>query len=1030
MKKIKALEKENGELKGREADLEERYSKCLQLMADLNEVIYTLDQNAKVTFVSPNVEKIGGYTPEEIIGRSFTDFVYPDDIEGRFENFQKILNGEQIATEYRYVKKDGSLVWVLTNAAPIFREGELLGIQGMLVNIDERKRAEESLRESEYRYRTLFEKNLNPIAIIDKQGRYLDANPAFLRFVETSKEILLKKNVFDFSPFENKDQMISEHQALWQTGGTVETEYLVNGKSKILELTVSPIDFKGCEAVIGVGKDVTEHKKAQEALIRAESKWRQILVQTPQIGVSINPDGKISFANEYFLRLTGWDEQEVMGQNWFDCFIPEYIREAVRGVFQNVIRDRDIKEFSSYENEIVTKYGELRNVSWSNVITRDARGDVIDVTCLGLDLTERKKAEEAIRKSEERFRTILESMEDGYFEVDLAGNFTFFNEAMRRMLGFTEDEMMGMNNRKFMDKANAKKVFETFNRVYRMGEPYRAFDWELIRKDGAISNIDTSVSLVRDEAGQAVGFRGIARDVTEKKRAEKALQQSERQKNLILNSTSEKVIYYSPDLRVIWANRAAGQSAGKSEKELVDLSCREMWCQENAPCAFCAVQRAKDTKAPQFSEKHTPDGRIWDIRAYPILDDDGMVEALAVFGQEITEKKRAEQERARLEEQINQAQKLESIGRLAGGVAHDLNNLLSPILGYSEMLLQARGPADSWRGNLKEILKAGERARDLVQQLLAFGRKQMLEFKSLDLNDLLKNFDKFLRRTIRENVDINIQLAPSLPPVKGDPGQLEQVIMNLAINAQDAMPDGGKMSIETAVVELDQSYAAEHPDVTPGPHVRLTVMDTGYGMDEETLEAIFEPFYTTKELGKGTGLGLATVYGIVKQHGGNIWAYSEPGRGTTFRVYLPESADRLEETEAGSQSKLLGRGGAETILLVEDNHQVRDLSRSVLEEKGYKVLAAETGEVAIELLESHKGSIDLLLTDVVMPEMDGKQLFERVSGLYPGIRVVYMSGYTVDVIAHHGVIDTGVNFLQKPFAIKDLAAKVREALDS
>lgn len=383
-----------------------------------------------------------------------------------------------------------------------------------------------------------------------------------------------------------------------------------------------------------------------------------------------------------------------------------------------------------------------------------------------------------------------------------------------------------------------------------------------------------------------------------------------------------------------------------------------------------------------------------------------------------------------MEEQINQAQKLESIGRLAGGVAHDLNNLLSPILGYSEMLLQARGPADSWRGNLKEILKAGERARDLVQQLLAFGRKQMLEFKSLDLNDLLKNFDKFLRRTIRENVDINIQLAPSLPPVKGDPGQLEQVIMNLAINAQDAMPDGGKMSIETAVVELDQSYAAEHPDVTPGPHVRLTVMDTGYGMDEETLEAIFEPFYTTKELGKGTGLGLATVYGIVKQHGGNIWAYSEPGRGTTFRVYLPESADRLEETEAGSQSKLLGRGGAETILLVEDNHQVRDLSRSVLEEKGYKVLAAETGEVAIELLESHKGSIDLLLTDVVMPEMDGKQLFERVSGLYPGIRVVYMSGYTVDVIAHHGVIDTGVNFLQKPFAIKDLAAKVREALDS
>lgn len=1030
LKKIKDLEKENAELRRREAALQESNSRCLQLMKDLNEVIYTLDRNARVTFVSPNVEKIGGYSPEEIIGREFTAFVYPNDLQGRFENFQKILNGEQIATEYRYVKKDGTLVWVLTNAAPIFREGELLGIQGMLVDIDERKRAEESLRESEYRYRTLFEKNLNPIAIIDKQGRYLDANPAFLRFVETSKENLLQKNVFDFAPSESKDQIKSAHQALWKTGGTVETEYLVNGKSKILELTITPIEFKGLEAVIGAGKDVTEHKKAQEALIRSESKWRQILVNTPQIGVSINPDGKISFANEHLLRLTGWEQEEVMGQDWFDFFVPEYIREEIRSVFKAVIEERDIREFSTYENEIISKSGELRNIAWSNVITKDAQDDIIDVTCLGVDLTERKKAEEAIRNSEERYRTILERMEDGYFEVDIAGNFTFFNEAMLSMLGFTEGEMMGMNNRKFMDKSNAKKVFDTFNQVYRTGEPYKAFDWELIRKDGSISNIDTSVSLIKDEAGEAVGFRGIARDITEKKMAEKALLQSERQKNLILNSTSEKVIYYTPDLRVVWANRAAGQSAGKSEKALVGLSCKEIWGHDGEPCTSCAVQKAKDTKMPQSSEKHTPDGRIWDMRAYPILNDDGKVEALAAFGQEITEKKRAEEKRAQLEEQINQAQKLESIGRLAGGVAHDLNNLLSPILGYSEMLLQETGAADSGRGKLKEILKAGERARDLVQQLLAFSRKQMLEFKSVDLNALLKNFDQFLRRTIRENIDINIQLAPSLPLVKGDPGQLEQVIMNLAINAQDAMPDGGKMIIETEVVELDESYAAENPDTARGPHVRLTVMDTGCGIDEETLATIFEPFFTTKEVGKGTGLGLATVYGIVKQHGGNVWAYSERGMGTTFKVYLPVSADGLEEQEASSQSTLSGTEGAETILLVEDNNQVRELSRSVLEGKGYKVLTAETGQDAIKLLETHEGPIGLLLTDVVMPEMDGRRLFERISRLYPDIRVIYMSGYTVDVIAHHGVIDTGVNFLQKPFAIKDLAAKVRQALDS
>lgn len=905
--KITALEKENAELKRRESELRDRNSKYRQMMGTLNEVIYTLDHNATVTFISPNVEKISGYLPEEIVGRKYTDFVCPDDMAERLENFQKILNGEQATAEYRYVRKDGRLIWMMSTASPIFQADELIEIQGMLVNIDERKRAEENLRESEHRYRTLFERNLNPIAVIDKQGRYLDANPAFLNFVETPRETLLQKSIFDFWPYGKNHVLTEAHRTRWETGGTLETEYLINGEIKILELTISPIDFQGVDAVIGAGKDVTEQKKAHEALIRSERKWRNILVNTPQIGISLNPEGQIMFANEHFLQLTGWEAHEVIGRNWFDLIIPEHIREELRGVFRTVMKERDIREFSTYENEIVTKSGELRSIAWSNVVNKDVQGDVIDIVCLGLDLTERKKADAAIRDREEKYRTILESMEDGYFEVDIAGNFTFFNEAMRKMLGYTEDALMGMNNREFMDKENAEKVYETFNHVYRTGESYKAFDWELIRKDGAILNIDTSVSLIKDEKGRAVGFRGIARD--------------------------------------------------------------------------------------------------------------------------FTEKKIAQEEKAQLEEQINQAQKLESVGRLAGGVAHDLNNLLSPILGYSEILLEGIGNSDWHRRELEEILKAGQRARDLVQQLLAFSRKQLLEFKNVDLNALLKNFYKLLRHTIRENIDINMQLAQSLPLVKSDPGQLEQVVMNLAVNAQDAMPKGGKMIIETAGVELDESYAAEHTSVVPGSYVRLTVTDTGSGMDEETLEKIFEPFFTTKAFGKGTGLGLATVYGIVKQHGGNVWAYTEPGLGSTFKIYLPASTDELEDEAEGTSAIPSDMRGSETILLVEDNHQVRDLSLNVLEKKGYTVLAAENGRDAIELLNTHDGPIDLLLTDVIMPEMDGRQLFERVSGLYPNAGVIYMSGYTVDVIAHHGVIDTGVNFLQKPFAIKDLAAKVREALD-
>ncbi len=401
-----------------------------------------------------------------------------------------------------------------------------------------------------------------------------------------------------------------------------------------------------------------------------------------------------------------------------------------------------------------------------------------------------------------------------------------------------------------------------------------------------------------------------------------------------------------------------------------------------------------------------------------------------VFRELDTEKRLAvaETEKEHLEKQFHQAQKLESIGRLAGGVAHDLNNLLSPILGYGELLLLEKSDANRRRESVEQILKAGRRARDLVRQLLAFSRRQTLHFRSLDLNFLLKNFEKLLRRTIREDVAIRTLPSESLPFIKGDMGQLEQVLMNLAVNAQDAMPDGGTLTIETDRVELDETYASEHDGVTPGPYVRLTVSDTGTGMDRTTLRQLFEPFFTTKEFHEGTGLGLSTVYGIVKQHGGNVWAYSEPGMGATFKVYLPVSTESPpeEKSSLGSEPK----GGSETILLVEDNEEVRELAFAILQRSGYALLVAKSGQEALSLLEHHDGPLHLILTDVVMPGMNGRQLFDQASALYPRTKALYMSGYTRDVIAHRGVIDAGINFIQKPFSVKLLTTSVREALDS
>jgi len=377
--------------------------------------------------------------------------------------------------------------------------------------------------------------------------------------------------------------------------------------------------------------------------------------------------------------------------------------------------------------------------------------------------------------------------------------------------------------------------------------------------------------------------------------------------------------------------------------------------------------------------------------------------------------------------QLMQSQKLEAVGLLAGGVAHDFNNLLTAILGYSQLGLVKLSDNDPMRTNFEEIKKASERAASLTRQLLAFSRKQVMQPKVLDLNSVVPEMEKMLRRMIGEDIQLRTALQADLGSVRADPGQMEQVIMNLALNARDAMPSGGKLTIETANAYLNETYVRHHVSVVPGAYVMLAVSDTGLGIDQDTQQHVFEPFFTTKELGKGTGLGLSTVYGIVKQSGGYIWIYSEVGKGAAFKIYLPrvdERAERYKHEAAPAEIP----GGTETILLVEDEDIVRRLAKQVLESRGYRVIEAASGKDAIRLAEDKPDAIDLLLTDVVMPEMSGRELAGRLASLRPEIRVLYMSGYTDDTIIHHRVLEAGINFIQKPFTPDALALKAREAL--
>ncbi|MBI4563990.1 MAG: response regulator [Planctomycetes bacterium] len=468
------------------------------------------------------------------------------------------------------------------------------------------------------------------------------------------------------------------------------------------------------------------------------------------------------------------------------------------------------------------------------------------------------------------------------------------------------------------------------------------------------------------------------------------------------------------DWRYLYLNRAAAAHGRRPREELTGQKMVDMYPGIERTDVFRLMERCMAERAPQqmVNQFTYPDGR----KAWFDLRINAVPMGILVLSVDISAQKA-----------IEQSQKMEAIGRLAGGVAHDFNNLLTVINGYSEMLLSGTLDEPSAREILQQIRHAGEKASSLTRQLLAFSRKQILQPKILDVNTVVDHMDKILRRIIGEDIELITKLRPHLEPVTFDPGQLDQIILNLAVNARDAMPHGGKLILETAHVELDEEYARAHPDARPGPHVMIAMTDTGTGMDAETRAKIFEPFFTTKALGKGTGLGLSTVYGIVKQSGGNIWVYSEPGRGTTFKVYLPRSPQAAVPAAAGA-AVAAPRRGTETILVVEDEAAVRKLIQRVLEKEGYTVLEAGDVDEAVARCEQYRGDIHLLLTDMVLPKMDGRKLAERILSLRPSLKVAYMSGYADEAIFPREPLEPGRMFIEKPITPTSLLAKLREFL--
>jgi hypothetical protein len=520
--------------------------------------------------------------------------------------------------------------------------------------------------------------------------------------------------------------------------------------------------------------------------------------------------------------------------------------------------------------------------------------------------------------------------------------------------------------------------------------------------------------------------RGVRerRDRDAHREAQRALLHSEERYRQIVESTSEGVWLVDREARVAFVNRRVVDLLGHAERDLIGAPLFRFFPEPVRSAVEREFARRSDAASAQIETRfRRHDGSdLWVLLEITARrDSSNNDEGALLMMRDVSQRKR-------LEEQLRQAQKMEAIGRLAGGVAHDFNNLLSVILSVTSLLLGSLKSGDPIRSDLDEVRKAGERAADLTRQLLAFSRQQMLEPRTIDLNLIVTGMDKMLRRLLGEEVELSLLTAHPLGCVHADPGQVEQILMNLVVNARDAMPTGGKLAIETGNVHLDAAYAATHHEVIPGEYVMLAVTDTGSGMDAATQTHIFEPFFTTKEQGKGTGLGLSTVLGIVKQSGGHIWVYSEPEKGTTFKIYLPR-VDAEPDVVPRASAPPPTLHGRETVLVVEDEDQVRAVTRTILRRYGYNVLEAQNGGEAFLICEKYPAKIHLLLTDVVMPRMSGRELAERLAPMRPEMRVLYVSGYTENSVVHHGVLDAGVAFLQKPITPEALGRKVREVLD-
>jgi two-component system cell cycle sensor histidine kinase/response regulator CckA len=774
----------------------------------------------------------------------------------------------------------------------------------------------------------------------------------------------------------------------------------------------------------GIMIDVTRCKQAEAALRESEVRSRAIAETASDVVVTVDEQGTICFVNSACERVFGYTREELLGQP-LSVLTPESSRAWHQdGMLRYLAANLRSIPSNGLELTGLHKNGHTvpLEVSFGESVTSGGRF----LTGFIRDVSDRRSAEEALRKSEEHWRSLIENALDIITILDADGIVRFESPSVERVLGYRPEQLVGCHAWEFVHPDDLPQMLEIFRTSLGNFGETEPVEFRFRHIDGSWRTLEAiGKNLLKHSA--VAGIVINSRDITERKKTERALRETNQTLQALIEALPLAVIALDRAGTPTMWNSAAERIFGWKAEEVLGRSypiVPDDRLEEHRTLFRAALERGEMVAGVE-TQRVRKDGSLVEVAIWsaPIRDAGGQVRISIDLYADVTE-------RRHLEEQLRQAQKMDAVGRLAGGVAHDFNNLLTAIKGFGQLMLDDLEPADPLHGYAEQIQQATDRAASLTRQLLTFSRRQVLEPKVLDLNAVVANTNQLLGRLVGANIELRIVPDPLLGQVKVDPGQVEQMLMNLVVNARDAMPHGGTLTIETRNIRVNSEDARLHPGMAVGSYAMLAVSDTGCGMDRQTQARIFEPFFTTKDQGKGTGLGLSTVYGIVKQSGGHIWVYSEPGQGSIFKVYLPRV---LEQAQAPAEEELPAlpvSAGTETVLLVEDEEVVRVLARKVLQKKGYRVLEATNGADALLICRKASERIHLLLTDVVMPGMNGHELATQVVSLRPGIQVLYMSGYAEDAIVHHGVLDEGIAFLEKPLSPAGLALKLREVLDT